>query len=523
MATLPTPSINTTTWYSCIATCTNPGGGSTTITPSEFLVGNSVVSTVPYFEDFEGILVNNRLPNCSWYAQNLGTTVNSYVQANSNNRVARSGTKFGSFSTPSNNNTVYSNGITLYPGITYSAAIWYSTEYFGYSNWSELTMFVGPNQTSVGQVSIASTGPAISGPYKLLSGVFTVPAQTDYYICLRANGAAGSAPYLNFDDLSVTIPCDDLGAVNSPTLVTSFGVGPYCSGDILPYSASGANTYLWSNGDTNPSTSIVASTNTVISVVGTNTLTGCTANAIMGVAVNPAPAIFAFISKPEVCPGEITYLSAVGANSYAWSIGASAATASVIPSASTVYSVVGSSSNGCSATATVAVVLKTNPTVAASAARPLICKNEIADLTATGASTYKWYSSANAIVHQGATINVPLTTSTTFTLYGTGTNGCTGAITISQNVTECDGIEQVSQDGQFISVFPNPSSGIFTLKLSSGTIHKIVVTDMSGRVISEATAGSNEFSIDLSKLSAGVYFANVMDENSTRTIRLVRE
>lgn len=244
LSTYNTPTLGVNTWYTCVATCTNPGGGSTTLTPSQFQQGATVVSTVPYFEDFEGILVDNRLPNCSWYAQNLGTTANSYVSSNSNNRIAKSGSKFGSFSLPSSNNSVYSNGITLYPGVTYSAAIWYSTEYFGYSNWNDLTMLIGSTQTSVGQQTIASVSPAISGPYKLLSGVFTVPSQGDYYICLRANGTAGSALYLNYDDLSVTIPCDGLGASNSPTLITSSPTGVICSGDNLAFSASGADAYL---------------------------------------------------------------------------------------------------------------------------------------------------------------------------------------------------------------------------------------------------------------------------------------
>ena len=84
----------------------------------------------------------NRLPNCSWSAPNLGTTVKTYTSAQSNNRVPLSGANFGAFELPSTNNAVYSNGVQMEVGITYSAAIFYATEYFGYSNWTSLELLV---------------------------------------------------------------------------------------------------------------------------------------------------------------------------------------------------------------------------------------------------------------------------------------------------------------------------------------------------------------------------------------------
>lgn len=520
MATLPGGTISATTWYNLVATCTNIANGGTTITPTEFLIGPSVVSTVPYFENFEGILINDRLPNCSWYSPQLGASARSYITSNSNNRIARSGTKFGSFTAPASNSSVYSNGITMSPGITYSAAIWYSTEYFGYSNWSDLTLLVGPNQSSVGQVTIASTSPAISGPYKLLSGVFTVPTQGDYFICIRANGSTGSALYLNYDDLSVTIPCDGAGAVNSPTLITSFGVGPFCEGDVLSYSASGADTYLWSNGDTNPSTSMVASTTTtLISVVGTNSLTGCTDTTAVGILVNPSPDVFAYSTKPEICPDEVVYLTAVGANSYAWSNGGAATTISVSPPSSIVYTVIGTASNGCSGTNTIGLTVKTNPNISATLDRQEICANESANIVASGGVTYQWYSNSSPIIYQGASVSIPLQSTTTFTVFGTGSNSCVGKYTVSQSVAACTGIEKISENAG-LKVYPNPSTAIFNFSLQTGTIRKITVVDLSGKVLLEK---ANQTSIDISTLSAGIYYANIETDNAGHMVKIVKE
>jgi hypothetical protein len=524
MSSAPSGTINTTTWFNVIATCTNPGGGATTITPTQFFVAGGVTSTIPYFEDFEGIQTTDRLPNCSWYAPNLGSSVNTYMQSSSNNRVARSGSKFGTFTIPSSNNAVYSNGITMSAGITYSAALWYATEYFGYNNWTNLQLLVGPNQSQTSMTLVASTSPAISGPYKLLSGTFVVPSAGNYYVCIKATAASGSAVYLSWDDLSVTIPCYDAGAVNTPTLLSSASANTICAGDQINLNVSGADSYLWDNGSSAPTTVVSPAVNTTINVLGTNTLTGCTAMSSQIIVVNPSPYVIAIPANPIACPGAINYLSAIGANAYAWSTGGSGVTTTVAPNVTTTYSVIGTNNVGCSQTGTVTITVKPQPTVSAiGLGASDICANEITTFNANGAATYQWYSSASALVYQGSSITLPLTTSTTFTVIGTGTNGCAGKTTVSQNVSACTGINQVQLVDKMLAVFPNPSTGLFTLQLSTGSIKTVIVTDLAGREISRVNGTAGQIQVDLSTLSAGVYYANVMDENSTHVVRLVKE
>src|SRR5690606_16750527 len=122
------PGLTTTTYYQAVITCTN-GNQSFTTTGSPIVVSGITLDSVAYYEDFEGIGANNRLPNCSWLAPNLGGTVKSSTTAMSNNRVARSGSSFAFFELPSANNAMYTNGIWMEPGITYSAAVHYATEY----------------------------------------------------------------------------------------------------------------------------------------------------------------------------------------------------------------------------------------------------------------------------------------------------------------------------------------------------------------------------------------------------------
>ena len=88
----------------------------------------------------------------------------------------------------------YTNGIYLKAGVTYSAALWYQTEYYGYNNWTDLSILYGTTQTATGQVTIATTaGPAISNVYKSLSNTFTVPTSGIYYIAVRGTGNTSSS------------------------------------------------------------------------------------------------------------------------------------------------------------------------------------------------------------------------------------------------------------------------------------------------------------------------------------------
>jgi hypothetical protein len=72
-----------------------------------------------------------------------------------------------------------------------------------------------------------------------------------------------------------------------------------------------------------------------------------------------------------------------------------------------------------------------------------------------------------------------------------------------------------------LSIYPNPSSGLVYLNLSAQTEGNIFVniTTLSGdqilRTSYSATEGANNFKVDLSGLTQGVYFIKITDENGT--------
>lgn len=519
----PTPTLNTSTWFQAVVNCTNVSNGATSLTPGYFYVSGPVTGSVPYFESFEGLQVNNRLPNCSWLAANLGTTVTTYTASASNNRVARTGNMFASFAAPANNSIVYSNGISMVPGITYSAALWYTSDYLGSSNWSNLSIMLGTSQSTAGLVNIASVSPAISGPHKLLSGVFTVPAAGDYYIAVRANGAGGGATYLSWDDLSVTIPCYGPGASNSPTVVLNVPTATICAGDQVNFSATGADTYSWNTGATGSSLLENPPVTAPYFVIGTNALTGCSDTVTQMITVHPTPTVLVFANKSEVCSGEQVWLTAVGANAFSWSNSSSGSPISVNPTANNTYSATGTNAFGCQATGAISVTVNPLPTISALSDTPgESCAGDQVILSANGGVDYQWYASTNPLLMQGNNINVYPTTNTTYTVVGTDAKGCKNKGTVNQLVSGCTSLKEISEDDAIL-VYPNPTQSAFTVEMKDNAMKTITVTDLSGRTLLSQSGTEQKITVSLDKFSQGIYHVRINSDDVNRTIKVIKQ
>lgn len=521
--------VNQTTngWYQVVATCTNPGGGnSSQVFPITIAAPTS--STVPAYETFEGVGIQGRLPNCSWAATSQGGANVTYVNSQSGNRVPRNGTSFGTFNNGTPGTSAYfTNDIAMNAGITYSAAVWYATEYFGYNNWSNLQILVGPNQSTVGAVVVASVAAAISGPYVKLDGLFTVPSSGNYYVGIRATSSTGNATYLMIDDLSITIPCTPASG-NSPTLSASASANTICAGTAIGLNATGADTYTWSVGQQNgPSINDSPMTSGLMNytVVGTNTLTGCEATAIIPVQVDAAPNVFAVANPPVVCAGSPVIMTAYGANSYAWSNSSIGQVITVNPTTpgTSNYTVIGTNALGCTGTFVQAITVNALPNVVVSSSNPgAACKDDMLTLTANGGVTYQWYSNTNSAILQGNPVNLQAASSTVFTVMATGANGCVGKTTLTQNIEECTGIAKVGALSG-VSVYPNPTSGVLTVEFNSNVAKSVSVQDLTGRVIMTANGTDSNITVDLSNLAAGVYYVKLQSEGSVSVVKVVKE
>ncbi|PBQ30370.1 hypothetical protein CNR22_00860 [Sphingobacteriaceae bacterium] len=514
---IASPNLTTSTYFQAVITCT-VSNITTTASVGMVTVSPVITSNVPYYEGFEGITSENKLPNCSWSATNLGSASLTYTSSNTLGRIARTGTKFASFYySPAGVNHFYTNGIYLNAGITYSAALWYETEYYGYTNWSDLSILYGAAQSTTGLISIAnSNGPAVSNIYKSLSNTFTVATSGLYYVAIRATSGSGSAQYLTWDDLSITIPC----SFNAPSMAIATNSTVICSNSTVSLTASGADSYTWSTGSTDASLNEMPAYSTTYEVVGTNSLSGCTTTVSQMITVNPQPEVYITTNSLVICPGKSANLIAVGnAITYNWVGGASGAFMSVSPSVTTVYTVTGTNGVGCTASAMQTVTVLSAPNVSISGQQPMMCAGETQTLTADGGLSYQWISSGGGI-YQGSSIIINPVVNTVYTVTGSDANGCINRSSVTQNVSACLGLKDNKLSA--LTIYPNPTSGDINISTQNGEEKVILVSDVMGKLVYSGTSTLKSFKINISHLSKGIYYVKIQSDNTTEVVKVVK-
>jgi hypothetical protein len=182
--------------------------------------------------------------------------------------------------------------------------------------------------------------------------------------------------------------------------------------------------------------------------------------------------------------------------------------------------VVGTSTAGCVSanTATSNVTVNALPTVsAASSNTSFICVGSNATLTASGANTYVWNTTATTAV-----IVVSPSTTTSYTVTGTNAAGCSANAVLTQSVNTCTGINSnlANLTSNFI-VYPNPSNGLFNVQLESAST--IEVTDVLGRVILTDNVNAGTYQLNLGNTINGVYFVKSIVNGKTKTVKIIKE
>ena len=76
---------------------------------------------------------------------------------------------------------------------------------------------------------------------------------------------------------------------------------------------------------------------------------------------------------------------------------------------------------------------------------------------------------------------------------------------------------------QQIVVYPNPSSDIFNIKMSTISDFEISVTDITGKLLFRDLNpnGSSNYSLDMTNFSSGVYFLQIEANNRSKVIKLM--
>jgi hypothetical protein len=226
----------------------------------------------------------------------------------------------------------------------------------------------------------------------------------------------------------------------SPT-VTSGANSAICNGSSATLNGGGANTYTWNPGNLVGGTQIVNPTSTTIyTVVGTNTLTGCTNTAITTVTVNALPTANAGPTRTLTCANTSTTLagSSVGGVAFNWTgpgIVSGGTTLTPTVNLPGVYSLVATSAQGCTSISSNVTITQntTTPTVSANTTTSSICIGATTTISATGvgANSYIW----NPGNLSGATRTVSPSSTTIYTVTGTNTvSGCSATSTVAITV-----------------------------------------------------------------------------------------
>jgi hypothetical protein len=210
-----------------------------------------------------------------------------------------------------------------------------------------------------------------------------------------------------------------------PVVTVAQSATAACIGSAVGFTASGALLYTWSGiGAANPvNVTINATQIYLVTGIGSS---GCASSQTVSVLALPLPTIAVSPPSATVCLNSTSTFTASGASTYTWSQGASGNTVALTATSNAVYFVTGSNANGCTASATLAIATKSLPVLSVLPTGATVCAMSPVSFTASGAASYTWS-------HAGGTgptaLYVP-SSGNTYTVNGTGANGCSGAATV---------------------------------------------------------------------------------------------
>jgi len=209
-----------------------------------------------------------------------------------------------------------------------------------------------------------------------------------------------------------------------PTIIVN--TATICVGGTATLTPSGANTYTWNTSATTSAIEPSPAVTTNYTVTGTDG-NNCVNTATSMVTVNPLPTIN--VNTATICAGATTTLTASGsATTYTWNTSATTISITPSPTVTTNYTVSGMDANNCTNSNTTTITVNPLPTISINS--PTICAGTVTALTASGATTYTWNTSATT-----PSISPSPTVTTNYSVTGTDGNNCvnTGTSTITVN------------------------------------------------------------------------------------------
>jgi hypothetical protein len=291
-----------------------------------------------------------------------------------------------------------------------------------------------------------------------------------------------------------------------------------CIGTTTVVTASGANTYVWSNGATSSSIVITPTASSVYTVIGT--IGSCSNPQTVSVNVQQFPTVT--VNKNAVCANSQTTLTASGASTYLWDNGATTNTIDIHTASPISHTVTGYTSAGCASSLLVNIQVNPQPI-------PLVtinhlscdtCEDGSASISASGGNGPYSYNWLPGNLNSTSISNLKMGC---YTVTITDALGCKSLD--SACISFDTGINNRAYlTSNKIKVWPNPSDSKFIFELNVHQEIELQIIDAIGKQIQHfSIKDKNLFTIDLSGCLKGLYFAKIIEGNEIYTLKIMKE
>ena len=367
------------------------------------------------------------------------------------------------------------------------------------------------NQTicSGSSATLQVSGTPMGGTYSWSNGetsssiTVTPTVTTTYTVTYTLNGCSATQASI------VTI---------TPLPAVTASSATICAGGTATLSATASQPggiFTWSTGASGSSISVSPTTTTNYTV--NYIVNGCNSTLVTTqVVVNQVPTVS--VTNSTICAGASTTLLATPSGTggtYLWGTGEITQQITVTPTITTTYSVSYTAVGCAPATAVGIVTVNPNPTVSLGS-DTTICSTDfpfVITAVATGTNNQFTWSTGDQ------TQSITITTGGTYTVNVTNSSGCSSSDVIQIISDPCASMEQLEEWA--LKVYPNPSSEIVTIE-SNEILKHIYLFDSNGKLVYSSNGLENTFSIDFTKLDAGVYELKLVNANSVVWKKLIK-
>lgn len=301
---------------------------------------------------------------------------------------------------------------------------------------------------------------------------------------------------------------------STPTINAS-GPTSFCTGGSVVLTSSSATGNVWSTGATTQSITVTTGNTYTVSVNNGTCVSNPSSGVIVSVTTTPSTPVINASGPTTFCAGGSVVLSSSSPSLNTWSNGAT--TQSITVTAGNTYTVT-AGNVGCSATSNATTVtVNPLPTVTFGALSQLCVYNSPITLT-QGSPAGGTYSGAGV---SGGMFN-PTTAGTgtkVLTYSYTDGNGCSNSATSNIVVDGCLSIDE--ENGNSMSIYPNPSNGMITLNSEGYILNSVSVYNQIGQLVYNRTSDQIEKDINLMNFESGVYTIRVNHESGIENIRVI--